>query len=142
MSISIQRQEKRFGSLHLTFANTSLWSMIRRWLILLVGLLLLCANARTFTRTLQYPTGLLIAAERADFGSSYSQVCLLQHDVIDVHPRYKGRALVEENILPKKLCADVIEKAEAFAAAQGGWTRSRHTGYPTTDLPLRDILGR
>jgi hypothetical protein len=55
----------------------------------------------------------LIAAEIPHAGSTYSQVCLLQHDIVDVHPRYKGKVLLEEDALPKKVCVDLIEKVRS-----------------------------
>ena len=36
-------------------------------------------------------------------------------------------------------CADWIARAEAAAAARGGWTTARHYAVPTTDLPVHEI---
>ena len=36
-------------------------------------------------------------------------------------------------------CADWVARAEAAAAARGGWTTSRHYAVPTTDLPVHEI---
>lgn len=36
-------------------------------------------------------------------------------------------------------CEGIIYAAEVHAAANGGWTRSRHVNYPATDLEVRKI---
>ena len=38
------------------------------------------------------------------------------------------------------ICKWIVEEGEKHAAKNGGWTTSRHKNYPTTDLPVKDIL--
>ena len=42
-------------------------------------------------------------------------------------------------LLTPEACAVWIARAEAAAAARGGWTTSRHYAVPTTDLPVHEI---
>ena len=44
-------------------------------------------------------------------------------------------------VLSETECGEVVAAAEAFAAANGGWTTDRHVAYPTHDLPVA-ALGR
>lgn len=42
-------------------------------------------------------------------------------------------------VLAPAECAAAIESAEAFSAAQGGWTTVRHYAVPTTDLNIHEV---
>lgn len=37
------------------------------------------------------------------------------------------------------LCRWIIDKSEEYANNNGGWTKTRHKNYPTTDLPVKSI---
>jgi len=37
------------------------------------------------------------------------------------------------------ICKWIMEEGEKHASNNGGWTTCRHTNYPTTDLPVKDI---
>ena len=45
----------------------------------------------------------------------------------------------ESRVISLEECAWVVAQAEAHAAAQGGWSTSRHVAYATTDIPLHTI---
>lgn len=42
-------------------------------------------------------------------------------------------------LIPNAACDAVVAEAEARAEALGGWTSTRHTNYPTTDVPLQNL---
>ncbi len=69
-----------------------------------------------------------------------SHICLLHHDVVNLRPQYR-KVYEVTSLFPAKLCSKLILDAESFAAKGEGWTRQRHIGYPTTDIPLEDIYG-
>jgi hypothetical protein len=71
---------------------------------------------------------------------AFSHICLLHHDVVNLRPQYRNVYEVS-SLFPTKLCAQLIVDSEVFAAKGDGWTRQRHIGYPTTDIPLEDIYG-
>lgn len=82
-----------------------------------------------------FPTGLLIT-ENSNVCS-----CLLQQNVVSLRPSFK-KVFELRDALSSATCSDIIEKAEHYAAGNGGWTSDRHTAYPTTDLPLEAIFGK
>lgn len=102
-------------------------------------------------RTLRYPTGLLFGVTKSiqdfsmreglDFSAHDEIVCLLQHDVVSLNPLYKGKALLLPQFISKEMCDSIISSAESYAESNGGWTADRHTGYPTTDIPVDEIFG-
>ena len=82
-----------------------------------------------------FPSGLLITV-----GVNES-FCLLEHNSVSLRP-YCKRVLEMREALSTTTCAHIIEKAELYAASNGGWTSDRHSAYPTTDLPLEAIFGK
>jgi len=44
-----------------------------------------------------------------------------------------------KNIFQKDICHWIINEAENYAINNGGWNKSRHKYFPTTDLPLEKI---
>ena len=42
-------------------------------------------------------------------------------------------------LVPDEVCAAIIAEAEERAARLGGWTSSRHSNYPTTDVPIQRL---
>ena len=60
--------------------------------------------------------------------------------MVNLRPQYR-KVYEVSSLFPTKLCAQLIVDAEVFAAKGDGWTRQRHIGYPTTDIPLEDIYG-
>lgn len=82
-----------------------------------------------------YPSGLLITEQ---YNKRY---CLLQQNVVKLRSHCK-RVLVVDKIFPTSTCDHIIQEAEKHASARGGWTADRHSGYPTTDLPLESIFGK
>ena len=48
--------------------------------------------------------------------------------------RFRHPALSET-----KVCEHIIEEAEKYAMANGGWTTARRSAYPTTDVPVSMI---
>ena len=67
--------------------------------------------------------------------------CLLAHNAVHLRP-FLRRVLVLDDALDATTCDTIIAECEAYAAANGGWTSNRHSGYPTTDLPLDAVFGR
>ncbi|CAM9972358.1 unnamed protein product [Ectocarpus sp. 12 AP-2014] len=57
-----------------------------------------------------------------------------------------GRAadifLSRERVLSPEECRSVIQAAEDYSQANGGWTTSRHYAVPTTDLPLHVLKSK
>jgi len=93
------------------------------------------ANQRELVEVLfAAPSGLMISQKEAEF------YCLLQHNVVSLPESYK-RVFEFKDALSIEDCEMIIAKAESFAAENGGWTKQRHTDYPTTDLPLEAVLG-
>lgn len=43
------------------------------------------------------------------------------------------------NALSANICQYIIDTAEKYADNYGGWTTTRHLGYPTTDIPYHFI---
>ena len=96
---------------------------------------------------LEYPTGLSIVHTSSIVESakkygiqlsttpSNSFVCILHHDGVAIRPQYQ-QVHLEENVLSQVHCQEIIAKAEDYGLQNEGWTRNRHTGYPTTDLPV------
>ena len=98
---------------------------------------------------LEYPTGLSlvpsssIIQSAAKYGiqlsnRSNSYLCILNHDGVAIRPQYQ-QVHLEGSVLSPLHCQEIIAKAEGYAQQHGGWTRNRHTGYPTTDLPIGDL---
>ena len=59
------------------------------------------------------------------------------------HLRRKIFLLGGEGLVSEGMCDWVVQRAEEHARNHGGWTRQRHYGAPTTDLPisaLADVL--
>jgi len=56
--------------------------------------------------------------------------------------KYNNRFL-QRFIYPKIYCSNVckwiINESETYAENHGGWTKTRHVNYPTTDLPVKFI---
>jgi hypothetical protein len=46
---------------------------------------------------------------------------------------------IMSKIYSENICKWIIEEGEKHASKNGGWTTQRHTYYPTTDLPIKDI---
>ena len=79
-----------------------------------------------------FPSGLLLTP--ADDSPDHI-FCLLQHNSVQLRPHLK-KVLLYENALTEDKCLELIQESEKVATSIGGWSSDRHTGYPTTDLPL------
>ena len=105
--------------------------------VLLAALLLLFAEGfEPRLVTLPFPTGLRFTLPSAE---SPSVRCLLMQDSVKLRPGFE-KVFVHLGILSPGECGHIIDSAEAYAARKG-WTRNRHTGFPTTDIPLEWIYG-
>ena len=82
-----------------------------------------------------FPSGLLITE------GANASFCLLERNSVSLRP-YCKRVLELREALSTTTCAYIIDKAELYAASNGGWTSDRHSAYPTTDLPLEAIFGK
>eukprot|EP01035_Chromulina_nebulosa_P026873 gene26873-35245_t len=70
----------------------------------------------------------------------HDQVCILQHNCVEINHLYKGVHQIPK-VLSKNQCLEIILNAEEYASQHGGWTTNRHSSYPTTDLPIEQVLG-
>ena len=106
-------------------------------------------HSSTHSVELEYPTGLFVVSvssiiERArkqnihlpslSTDDSEAYLCILHHDCIAIRPQFM-QVHQENDVLSPSHCQEIIMKAEAYAL-EHGWTEKRHTGYPTTDLPI------
>lgn len=96
------------------------------------------------------PSGLNIVLPESLSGSAFKNtpvsnildpVLLLHHDIVKLRPEFRAVHIVQ-NLFPQTLCSKIISDAEKYAANNNGWSRNRHIGYPTTDIPLDDIYGQ
>ena len=114
------------------------------------------SSLQNITVRLEYPTGLyLIEKERVLQHAARNNIllpslerrkkneffCVLEHNTIALNPLYSS-VYALPRILSQKQCQYIIDIAENYAATHEGWTKTRHTGYPTTDLPLEAVFGR
>ena len=58
---------------------------------------------------------------------------------LPVGRRDMAQAATVAAVLSADACQGLVQAAEAHASANGGWSRARHDGYPTTDLPLSHL---
>lgn len=98
------------------------------------------SSSRTLiTVTFSVPSGLLIA-DTVDGKGEKIHVCLLKHNIIGLTPTY-CRIKELKAVISLKECAKIIQTAEDYATENNGWTKSRHTNYATTDIPVNSLLG-
>jgi hypothetical protein len=66
----------------------------------------------------------------------------LMYPCVNPTIKYNNRFL-QRFIYPKIYCSSVckwiINESETYAENNGGWTKTRHANYPTTDLPVKFI---
>jgi hypothetical protein len=63
---------------------------------------------------------------------------LLSNDVIKYNNRFLQR-FIYPKIYCSNVCKWIINESETYAKNNGGWTKTRHINYPTTDLPVTEI---
>lgn len=85
---------------------------------------------------LRHPTGLLLTNPDPITGRVF---CLLQQNALRLRPSL-ARVFTVPSLLAAEHCRRIITAAEEYAAVNEGWTSARHTGYPTTDLPVDAIF--
>ena len=95
-------------------------------------------NSNLVEVSFRFPSGLLLTP--ADDSPAHI-FCLLRHNTVQLRPHLR-KVLLVEDALTNDMCRDLIQKTENFAASNGGWSSDRHTGYPTTDLPLDAVYGK
>jgi hypothetical protein len=59
-------------------------------------------------------------------------------DAIKINNRFLQR-FIYPKIYCSNVCKWIINESEAYAENNGGWTKTRHVNYPTTDLPVKFI---
>ena len=57
---------------------------------------------------------------------------------IDENSRFNITRSVK-NFITKEMCEWIIYESELYASQIGGWTKTRHKNYPTTDLPVKSM---
>lgn len=97
-------------------------------------------QAKTLEKvTFDQPSGLLLV-DHVDSAGKTEHICVLQHNVISLRPAHCKVKELRYTFSPKE-CAKIIEVAEKYASANGGWTNKRHTHYETTDIPVDLLFG-
>jgi hypothetical protein len=96
-------------------------------------------STKYFALDISVPSGLVIA-DTINSKGEYLHICLLRYNSVELKPDYR-RVKELKSVMSLKECSNIIQVAEAYAASNGGWTHTRHTNYPTTDIPVDTLLG-
>ena len=63
---------------------------------------------------------------------------LMDDNVIIKYNRFLQRFVYPKIYCPN-VCTWIINECEKYAKENGGWTKKRHSSYPTTDLPVESV---
>ena len=77
---------------------------------------------------------------KAKYGGIMDDIRDIQYN--DTNLKYNNRFLQRfsfPKIYSADMCRYIINESEKYATHNGGWTTSRHSAYPTTDLPVDKI---
>ena len=75
--------------------------------------------------------------------TKYGNILEDANELMDETNTIKYNRFLQRFIYPKIYCSNVctwiINECEKYAEKNGGWTRKRHSNYPTTDLPVENV---
>ena len=63
---------------------------------------------------------------------------LMDENVVVKYNRFLQRFMYPKIYCPN-VCTWIINECEKYAKENGGWTKKRHSAYPTTDLPVESV---
>jgi hypothetical protein len=63
---------------------------------------------------------------------------LMNENVVVKYNRFLQRFMYPKIYCPN-VCTWIINECENYAKENGGWTKKRHSAYPTTDLPVESV---
>jgi len=73
----------------------------------------------------------------------YGDILEDANELMDNTKTIKYNRFLQRFIYPKIYCSNVctwiINECEKYAEKNGGWTKKRHSNYPTTDLPVENV---